>query len=267
MTNFTKHENKRPITPLWIISLFVSLTETILGFAVTQTDGMIQIALTSFVIIFPIFIAGIFFLILWNKPFVLYPPTEYGKRTDVSSYVNAMQKKTFDVNKLYTNINNIIHSTLSSEEIINKLGKSFSPSLNESKENQVANIIDTAVNNALENIRDSNFITIDTKPLLGIPSGKILQFVYNATDNVWDFLTGIWITFDERIPSFTFATKWALRDSIKNDNLLFNNKFPNETKIDKLKYKDYVHYLENLTLFEAGINPGMRLEAIPYKMD
>jgi hypothetical protein len=36
----------RPLTPLWIVSLFLTLTETVLGVAVTQTAGGVQIALT-----------------------------------------------------------------------------------------------------------------------------------------------------------------------------------------------------------------------------
>ena len=44
---------KRPMTPLWVVSLFVSLTEVIAGLAATQTNGAIQIAFTVFVIFFP----------------------------------------------------------------------------------------------------------------------------------------------------------------------------------------------------------------------
>lgn len=84
---------KKAITPLWIVALFVSLTELVLGAAVTQTTGGIQVALTVFVITFPVLIAGSFFLTLWHKPYVFYPPTEFGKQTDVSEYVAAMQRR------------------------------------------------------------------------------------------------------------------------------------------------------------------------------
>jgi hypothetical protein len=61
---------KKAITPLWIVALFVSLTETVLGIAVTQTTGGVQVALTVFVLVFPVLIAGSFFAILWHKPYV-----------------------------------------------------------------------------------------------------------------------------------------------------------------------------------------------------
>jgi hypothetical protein len=81
---------KKVITPLWIVALFVSLTETVLGFAVIQTAGGIQIALTAFVIVFPLLIAGFFFAILWKKPYVFYPPTEFGAQVNVREFVAAM---------------------------------------------------------------------------------------------------------------------------------------------------------------------------------
>jgi len=84
---------KRAVTPLWIVALFVSLTETVLGIAVTQTSGNIQAALTVFVLAFPVVIAGAFFGILWHKPYVFYPPTEFGTQTNVVDYVTAMQRK------------------------------------------------------------------------------------------------------------------------------------------------------------------------------
>ena len=59
---------KRAMTPLWIIALFVSLTEAVLGVAVTQTTTEIQVALTAFVIGFPVLIAGAFFIILVLLP-------------------------------------------------------------------------------------------------------------------------------------------------------------------------------------------------------
>jgi hypothetical protein len=73
----TKPPAGTKVTPLWIVAAFVTLTETILGFAVTQVIGGVQVALTVFVISFALLVAGAFFLILWNRPWVFYPPSEY----------------------------------------------------------------------------------------------------------------------------------------------------------------------------------------------
>lgn len=55
-----------------------------------KASGGIQIALTSFVIVFPVLVAGIFFYILWNRPYVFYPPSDFTKDVDVHQYVSAM---------------------------------------------------------------------------------------------------------------------------------------------------------------------------------
>ncbi len=84
----------RPMTPLWIVSLFLTLTETVLGVAVTQTVGGVQVALTVFVLGFPLAVAAAFFLILWSRPWVFYSPGEYGD-TDVGRYVDALAQAKF----------------------------------------------------------------------------------------------------------------------------------------------------------------------------
>ncbi len=85
---------KRQLTPLWIISLFVSLTETALGITVSQTSGSVQIALTIFVVAFPFLVAYSFFLILWHRPYVFYSPGEYGQ-VDVKDFVGALSQTRF----------------------------------------------------------------------------------------------------------------------------------------------------------------------------
>jgi hypothetical protein len=78
------------LTPLWVVSLFVTLTEVTLGVAVGQTEGGVQIALAAFVLVFPVLVAASFFAILWARPWVFYSPNEYG-RTDASSFIQALR--------------------------------------------------------------------------------------------------------------------------------------------------------------------------------
>jgi hypothetical protein len=70
------------------VSLILTLTETVLGVAVTQTGDVVQVALTVFVLAVPLAVGAAFFLILWSRPWVFYSPAEYGS-TDVGRYVFA----------------------------------------------------------------------------------------------------------------------------------------------------------------------------------
>ncbi len=90
MPDQLQHKLGPRITPLWIVAAFVTMTETVLGYALTQVDGGVQIALTTFVISFALLVAGAFFVILWNRPYVFYPPSEYGD-TDPKAFVDALR--------------------------------------------------------------------------------------------------------------------------------------------------------------------------------
>jgi hypothetical protein len=78
------------VTPLWIVAAFVTLTEVVLGYAVTQTQGGVQISLTVFVISYALLVFTAFFLVLWNRPYVFYPPSEYGN-ADPKHFVEAIR--------------------------------------------------------------------------------------------------------------------------------------------------------------------------------
>lgn len=80
------------VTPLGIVATFVTLTETVLGLALTQVTGGVQVALTVFVIVFALLVAVAFFVILWFRPFVFYSPSEFGN-VDPKSFIDAMRGK------------------------------------------------------------------------------------------------------------------------------------------------------------------------------
>src|ERR1044071_1190780 len=98
--------SRKFLNPLWIILLFCSLTELTLGYAVFNTAGSIQIALTCFVIGFPMLVAVFFFLIVWYRPSHLYSPRDYkndknfldgisgNKEIPVNVYLNTNDEKT-----------------------------------------------------------------------------------------------------------------------------------------------------------------------------
>ncbi len=88
-------------TPLWVISLFVSLTEVMTGIAATQTSSGVQVALTAFVIAFPLLVASMFFLFLWSRPQNLYSPSEY-QGTNIREYVDALRRDVeSEIDQLY----------------------------------------------------------------------------------------------------------------------------------------------------------------------
>src|SRR3712207_3440974 len=80
----------KPLTPLGILAGFMALTEAVLAFAVTRVEGGVQVALTVFVMVFPLLLALAFFAILWNRPYVFYAPSEYGN-VDPKLFMSAIR--------------------------------------------------------------------------------------------------------------------------------------------------------------------------------
>ena len=67
----------KTINPLWIIFMFFSFTEMALGVVTFNTTGGIQVALTVFVIGFPLLVVIGFFIVLWSRPEHLYAPKDF----------------------------------------------------------------------------------------------------------------------------------------------------------------------------------------------
>ena len=78
------------ITPLTVISAFLALVEVALSSTLSKLSGSVQTELTYFTIIFPLLVCIAFFYTLWFRPYVFYPPSEFGKDVGVDEYRNAM---------------------------------------------------------------------------------------------------------------------------------------------------------------------------------
>ncbi len=117
------------LSPLWIISIFVTFTEAVLGYAVTKTDSWIQGALAVFVMLFAIGIASAFFYILWHKPYHFYSPSDFGNISP-KDFVDAIQgapvvqqaakvaSNPTDTTAVYQLIDNIIDNTFKQHLIL-----------------------------------------------------------------------------------------------------------------------------------------------------
>lgn len=236
---------RKAITPLWIVALFVSLTEVVLGVAVTQTQGGIQVSLTVFVIAFPILIAGMFFKILWVKPYVFYPPTEFGTQTNVTDYVQAMQGKAAPENQMQ-NIQDAIRSAITSENVISQLSKAASSQNTENVERKVEQILNSASDSAVKKIQEVGFITINTTPLLK-SKGTIWHEPYDPNEPVSAFTDILYFKMRPEIPPFTYGSKWIIKD--QETGKVFTDlggNYPNDKR----------------PLSEAGIRAGMKLQII-----
>ncbi len=257
-TNESKPISNRILTPLWVISIFITLTETVSGIAVSQTTGAIQIVLTGFVVVFPVIIASAFFLLLWNKPHHLYAPLEYGKDVSVQEYINAItQKSDFNASKLYSDIQKSVHSALISDETIAELTDKMSYKPDEPiNEDKIKVALNSAAEKAIETIREVGFLTVDSTPLFG-NTGKKIQLPYSKYSTIDDLLKDIWLAHSNKLTAFSYGKEWAMRE-IKT-GVTF--------KDIGMKITPPIRY-DRRSLKDVGILPGMKLELVlPYNLN
>ena len=87
----TKFKTGQRVTPLTIVAAFLGITEVVLGYVIGHVTGGVQVAFTIFVMVFTLAVAGSFFAILWYRPWVFYPPSEYGD-VDPQQFMSAIRQ-------------------------------------------------------------------------------------------------------------------------------------------------------------------------------
>lgn len=114
--------------------------------------------------------------------------------------------------------------------------------------------LDDAVDEAVEDLRESALVEIDPSPLLGRPCAR--QWLpYDERQVVSEFLENIWQGFarETGIPRFKYGYLWVLRDRETGQPLY---------DMGRIWAKQFRHDFDHRPLAETSIRPGMRLEAI-----
>jgi uncharacterized membrane protein len=74
--------------PLTVIAVFAGLAEISASIALPQLDREVQKIFVWFVMVFPLFLVGLFFFVLWKKHFILYGPSDF---SDDASFLSLWQ--------------------------------------------------------------------------------------------------------------------------------------------------------------------------------
>jgi hypothetical protein len=257
MTENNPVSNKM-LTPLWVISLFISLAEVITTIAATQTSGVIQIALTVFAIFFPILIAIGFFLLLWKKPHHLYAPAEYSGQVGVREYIEAItRQQSIDEDKLYETIHDSVHSNLTSPEMVAEITNLVTKKSSQYIEREITSILDNIANKTIDLIREESFITVDPSPMIA-DKEITWKMNYSKYPHVSAFLDEVFFRITDLInlPTYNYGQLWVLRD--KATGKIFSQLGSNWPPAKGVN-------LDVRRLQEVGLMPGMELEAIFLK--
>ena len=244
---------QRIISPLSIILAFFSFTEVVLGVGVISTTGLIQVALTVFVISFPIVVAALFFLFLWYRPENFYAPGDF--RADKYYLLNrqAARETRTELKEFGPTIAYTVKETLTSEEMINQFIEESSQDV--SSKSKWRDFLSNTADTILDKIAEEDFVTISYTSLSGKTDDR-LTFPIEAFADFDALVSSVWFNKPDLIKQDTYGTQWILRD--KASGAVFKHEMPMQ------KPPGY-YYPDQRTLKEVGIHPGMTLEVIPFE--
>jgi hypothetical protein len=240
-------------TPLSIIAAFIALSEGVGGLAATLTAGGIQIAFTAFAIGFPVLVGAAFFMILWRRSYVLYPPQDFGADVDVKQYVEAMRHQAIGNQEVVSLIRSSIDGAIRSPEaraLLSQVAHQTTTSQT-TLENATAVLAERAVGQLQESV-----VTVDIREFSRLEGAPNLVLPFNPRQRAFTFLSAVYFHIADCVAPFAYGTQWALRDAT-SDNLLLPN------GIDWSNH--YAVASTNATVSELGISAGMRLRAVKLR--
>lgn len=235
---------RKGLSPLWIIASFLSFTETVLGVAVVRTTGGVQIALTVFVVLFPVLVSSFFFAVLWKRPFYFYTPGDF-RDIDVHSYVEAMRSGVLPVQGASVSNLAIRNLELRVASLAQSLETTHSP------RDQAALL----VRGAIEAVKES-VVSIDSRPLYG-PKGRVWELPFDKTSRVDHFLNMLFFEMQPQgLRPFTYGSFWLLQVE-KTGEIL--------TDIGTKWAESHGMSSDSRNLGEIGLKGGMTLNVLPSK--
>ncbi|MEU2511245.1 hypothetical protein [Streptomyces syringium] len=230
----------RALNPLWIISLFLTVSEAAAGAAATQTQGWLQAVLVLFSVIFPVGVASAFFAILVQRPYVLYAPKDYSKNPSVRDFVNALNTSR---NRSVENMEASIRSAI--EEVIPKMLDAKIGAL--SREVIVAGVIESAREDFRHRFIEVSYSQMDCDVVsVHIPVGDDTM--------VQEFLNEAWSFAPEWVPPYTYGDKWVLIDQKKGHS--YRN-------MGTAWARRHRKVSDERLLYSTGISAGDTLHAVP----
>ena len=218
--------------PIWMIGALLGVIDLGLAYVGTTTDGRIQIAVLAFLGLYMCALFAMFFIILWNRPWVLYPPSEYGS-TSVREFVAAMQGDPVLAERLARDVGNEL-------SLEGTLGQKLSDAASGLDPRQRKAVLDAAERTRaaiVDRIRNA-VVYVDPSPLKGEGSGK-WELAYDPEMPASQFADQVlWRL--QPFPPYAYGTNWALREGASG----------------------VVFRLARGSIRDAGIRGGMALEVI-----
>jgi hypothetical protein len=226
-------------SPLWIIALFIALSETTTGVAAIVTEGAIALIFTIFAVTFPLVVLSVFIWLLLNHPGNLYSPWQYPQGTSIEGYVAALSRETRRTTVvLGAAIGEAVATAAAAD-----YARSDIPAKRDDIRRMAADTFDKAVS--------QSSITVDRSRFFGAVEPVHIPVASDTT--VDELLDSIFFTLSPSVEPFTYNKSWVLADS----DLVPRN------AMGTLWAQRQGRQRDERSLADAGMIPGSTLIAVP----
>ena len=239
---------KLPNSPLAVIGLFFGLAELGLGYGASFATGWVQSAVLAFMALFATGITATFFVFLWKRPWVFYPPSEFSS-VPVERYVGAMRDNPASIKKMVVES---VSSAFEDETLVRKLD--LTGTREEQRQGAVERILNEIRTNAIRNI-EKRVLHVDARPLGGKDAPQWDE-PYDA-DMPVHLLIGRISVLLQPLPPYPYGTLWLLKDA--SSGRVFDDIGPAWASKAGVPQ-------DTRPAREVGITGGMSLEIVPGRI-
>ena len=221
-------------SPLWIIALFIALSEATAGVAAATTDGAARLIFACFAATFPVIVLFVFVWLLVKHAPKLYAPGQYSKEITPEIYRIGISRA-----------DSIFIGQAVAKTVVPLLG---GDDQGEDRDTAVARLAQRFADAV-----DESSIVVNLDILK--PGAKNLHIPVSLETGIQSMLNEIYFALSSAVEPATYDRSWVLTDDDDNEYSGMGMSWAAEQKLDE----------DPRTLLEVGILPGSHLTAVPKK--
>lgn len=186
-------------SPLWIIALFVALSQVTAGSAAIAAEGTVQLIFAIFAVIFPFVVLVAFVCLLLFRPLNLYAPSQYTERTSIGEYAEGLSRQGRDTAAIY-------RQAVAEAVVAGVAGIHDSTPVGIVEQQAVR----TRVTERFDDVIERNSVLLDRSLL--IDGAEPVQIPVTADTTADEFLDSVWFNISESVEPYTYNDSWVLAD-------------------------------------------------------
>lgn len=235
-------------SPLSVVALFFSVVEAGLAYSAGVSTGGLRVFVVIFMCLFGAAIAATFFVFLWKRNWVFYPPSDFDGAT-LGDYVRMMRG---DGERITTALAPAISNAFSDASVAERLEQA---KITPETQTAVVSVLRGIQRDVVDNV-GATVVRFDARPMQG-DLGARWEELYDADMPAWRFLDRVWLRL-QPFPPAPYGSVWLLRDTASGR--VFDDIGPLH-RVGAAGWKD------SRPIGQLGFKGGMGLEVVPNAHD